>query len=129
MTTPSECPAHLYILASSPDHFDHWLARFVLESRRKDGKPYPPNVLHQLVCGILRYVRDLKPTIDFFQRQGVLAGFRCTLDVLETSQSPLVTDVLPFIVTLGIFYSVVLKCGVIFLLFFATPAVYFRLID
>ena len=54
-TLPSEC---VYILASSPDHFDHWLTRFVLEASCKDGQLYPPNTLHQLICGILCYVRS-----------------------------------------------------------------------
>ena len=55
-----------YVLAFSPDHLDHWLTHFVLEARHKDGKPYPPHTLHQLVCGILRYVREIKPIIDIF---------------------------------------------------------------
>ena len=38
MTVPSEYPAHLYIHASSPDHFDHWLTHFVVEVWQKDGK-------------------------------------------------------------------------------------------
>lgn len=78
-THPSECPPHLYILASNPDHLNHWMTRFVLEARRLDGKPYPPNTLHQLVCGILRYIRELKPSVDFFKDKE-FAGLRCTLD-------------------------------------------------
>ena len=76
-SAPAECPAHLYVLAFSPLQLDYWLTRFVLEARRKDGKPYPPNTLHQLVCGILRYVRELKPTID---KDKEFASLRRTLD-------------------------------------------------
>ena len=53
--------------------------RFILEARRKDGKSYPPNTLHQLICGILRYVRQIKPQIDFFKDKE-FAGMRRTLD-------------------------------------------------
>ena len=46
---------------------DHWLSRFVLEVRRKDGKPYPPNTLYNIVSGIQRYYKDEKerPDLDF----------------------------------------------------------------
>ena len=79
-SAPAECPAHLYVLAFLPLQLDYWLTRFVLEARRKDGKvqPYPPNTLHQLVCGILRYVRELKPTIDFLE----LTDFCLTVHLL-----------------------------------------------
>ena len=55
------------------------MLHFILEDRRKDAKPYPPNTLHQLVCGILCYVRELKPDIDFFKDKE-FAGLRRTLD-------------------------------------------------
>lgn len=35
---------------------DYWMQRFVLEIRRKDGKPYPPSTLTQIVNGIQRLV-------------------------------------------------------------------------
>lgn len=78
-TQPLQCPGHLYILCYAPAQLDYWLSRFVLEARRKDGKMYPPNTLHQLVCGILRYARELKPDLDFFKDRE-FAGFRLTLD-------------------------------------------------
>ena len=27
----------------------HWLARFVTEARRQDGKPYPPKTIHMFI--------------------------------------------------------------------------------
>ena len=32
-SVPFECPAHLYILASSSVQLDHWMSRFILEAR------------------------------------------------------------------------------------------------
>ena len=51
----------------------------VLEVRRKDGKPYPPNTLHLLCCGILRYLREVKPALDICKNPE-FASFRKTLD-------------------------------------------------
>ena len=33
------------------------LCRFVLEIRKKDGSEYPPNTVHHICCGIMRYLR------------------------------------------------------------------------
>ena len=35
-----------------------YLARFIMEARRKDGQEYPPNTLYQIVVGIQRYMRE-----------------------------------------------------------------------
>ena len=43
---PTECPPHLLTIQAC--ELNDCLCRFVLEVRRKDGKPYPPNTLHQL---------------------------------------------------------------------------------
>ena len=74
-----DCPSHLFIMAKNPWDLNRWLCRFVLEVRRKDGKEYPPNTLHQLFCGILRYVRDRVPELDIF-KQPSFSGFQKTLD-------------------------------------------------
>ena len=76
-SAPNEHPPH--ILTCQVSELNNWLCRFVLEVRRKDGKPYPPSTLHQLCCGILRYVRDINPCVDFFQNPE-FASFRKTLD-------------------------------------------------
>ena len=47
--------------------------------RRHDGKNYSPNTLYQFCCGILRYVRKVKPDLDIFKDQG-FGEFHCTLD-------------------------------------------------
>ena len=53
---------------------------FVMEIRKKNGKPYPPETLYHIVCGILRFVRSNgKPEIDFFNDKG-FAEFKTVLD-------------------------------------------------
>ena len=34
------------------------LQRFVSEARRADGTEYPPKILYQSLCGLLRYARE-----------------------------------------------------------------------
>ena len=34
------------------------LSRFVVETRKSNGEAYPPATLHQLLCGVLRHMRD-----------------------------------------------------------------------
>ena len=36
------------------------LQRFVSEARRSDGSPYPPRTIYQILCGLLRYIRNLQ---------------------------------------------------------------------
>ena len=55
------------------------LSRFVVEIRRKDGKHYPPDTLHQLCCGVLRRLHEYNQTIDIFKNPE-FDGFRKTLD-------------------------------------------------
>ena len=58
----------------------HWMCRFVLEVRKKDGTEYPPNTLHHICCGLLRYLRENgRGEIDFFKDIS-FADFRATLD-------------------------------------------------
>ena len=35
-----------------------WLCKFVIEVRRKDAKPYSPDTLHQICCGLLRLLKE-----------------------------------------------------------------------
>ncbi len=67
------------VLSDSDVKGNYWLCRFVLEARRKDGSVYPPNTLYQLCCGVLRFVREVKPELDIF-RDRSFASFRKTLD-------------------------------------------------
>ena len=57
----------------------HWLERFVLEVRKQDGSEYIPSTLHHIVCGLMRHVREINPSIDFF-KDSIFSDFRKTLD-------------------------------------------------
>ena len=50
---------------------------FILEARKKTGEVYPPNTLHHIVCGLMRYVGN--PQVDFF-RDPQFSSFRASLD-------------------------------------------------
>lgn len=41
----------------SRKELQHWLTRFVLEVRKKDGSQFSPNSLHHICCGLMRYLR------------------------------------------------------------------------
>ena len=40
------------------DDLSHWLSLFVSEVRKTDGSLYPPKSIYQLLCGLLRYMRQ-----------------------------------------------------------------------
>ena len=48
-----------------------WVNKFVVKARCKDGKEYTSNTLHQLVCGIQRYLRENGKLVDFFLTVGL----------------------------------------------------------
>ena len=74
---PSDCPPHLRTMQLC--ELNEWLSLLVLEFRREDGKCYPPNTVHQLCCGILRYLREVIPSLDIF-KDSEFISFRKTLD-------------------------------------------------
>ena len=58
----------------------HWLTRFILEVRKKDGSVYPPNTLLHICAGLMRHLRwSGKPHIDIFKDKE-FANFRASLD-------------------------------------------------
>ena len=58
----------------------HWLTRFILEVRKKTGEVFPPNSLHHICCGIIRFLRtNGQPSIDLFADSD-FANFKATLD-------------------------------------------------
>ena len=63
---------------------DFWLSRFIVEARRKDKSPYPPNTLMQISAGIQRHLRDNlgRPDVNLFLKSDpTFASFRNTLDM------------------------------------------------
>ena len=64
----------------TPVEFQYWLIRFVLEVRKLDGTEYPPQTLHHLCSGLVRYLRlHGHPILDIF-KNSLFAEFRSTLD-------------------------------------------------
>ncbi|CAH1242382.1 Hypp6640 [Branchiostoma lanceolatum] len=62
---------------------DFWLARFVFEIRRKDGKPYPPTTLYNIVAAIMRHLREdlSRHDMNFLDKADIrFAQFRKALD-------------------------------------------------
>ena len=57
-----------------------FLSRFVLESRKKDGNPYPPKSLYYIMCGLLRHMREIGITDMNFLSNDRFLGFQKTLD-------------------------------------------------
>ena len=73
----SEWPVHLYL--ATPELLNYWLSKFVLEARTKNGDYHPPNTLYSICCGLLRYVREIKPALNFF-KDSVFKGFQNIID-------------------------------------------------
>ena len=58
-----------------------WLAKFVLEVRRKDGKPYCPETLYQICCGLVRLLKEAdRAEVDILANP-MFVCFRASLDV------------------------------------------------
>lgn len=64
------------------DLLNYWGQRFVMEIKRKDGAEYPPNTLHQLVCGLQRYLKNDcgKVYVNLMKEGGQFNDFRKSLD-------------------------------------------------
>lgn len=43
-----------------------YLSRFVLEAKKTNGENYPPATLHQLLCGIMRHMKEVNPELPNF---------------------------------------------------------------
>lgn len=61
----SEWPVHLYIADNI--QLDYLLSKFVIEVKKSDSNTYPPNTLYSICCGLLRYVRERRPEVNFFR--------------------------------------------------------------
>ena len=78
-TTPQEIPSKL--LDMDNEQLDYWLSRFLTEVRRQDGHEYYGDSLYNLLCGLQRHLRLVKPgcSIDFLSG-GSFHRVRCVLD-------------------------------------------------
>ena len=50
---PSDC-----LERPADETLNLWLARFVVESRRADGYPYPPTTITNLLSGLYQFARN-----------------------------------------------------------------------
>ena len=57
-----------------------WLCKFVLEVRRKDGKPYAPDTVYQICCALLRLLKDADRAEVNILTNPKFTKFRGTLD-------------------------------------------------
>ena len=46
------------LLSTDPQVLNKNLSRFIVETRKESGQAYPPSTLHQLLCGLLRFMRQ-----------------------------------------------------------------------
>ena len=53
-----KCPEDI-LLAQDAEALNKWIPRFIAEVRKADGSKYPPKSIHQLLSGILRYMRSV----------------------------------------------------------------------
>ena len=68
------------LLEMTNTDLQHWMTRFIMEVRKKDGSIFPPNTLHHIRCGIMRHLRtNGKPALDFF-KDPEFADFRASID-------------------------------------------------
>lgn len=49
-----QCPENL-LEAPTVDRLNYWLSRFVVEAHRKDGKPYPPGSINNILARLCHY--------------------------------------------------------------------------
>ena len=54
------CPEDI-LLTNDASELDQWLSRFVLETRKEDGSPFPPRSIKLILSGLLRHMRPKSP--------------------------------------------------------------------
>ena len=54
-----KCPGDI-LESASPKVLEEWIPNFVAEVRRADGQKYSARTIHQILSGLLRYMRSLK---------------------------------------------------------------------
>ena len=53
-----KCPEDI-LERQDVDEIGKWFPTFITEVRRSDGQPYPPRSIHQILSGLLRYMRAI----------------------------------------------------------------------
>jgi len=75
-------PADL-LSCNDPTLLSKHLSRFAVEVRKTNGEPYPPTTIHQLLCGLLRHMRETSPGCPNFldKKDSRFKELHGTLDV------------------------------------------------
>ena len=68
------------ICEMTPVAMNFWLCRFIMEARRQDNNPYPPQTLKGIACGLMRSLKGSdRADINFFS-DPIFNQFRDVLD-------------------------------------------------
>ena len=68
--------------SGSVDQLCHWLSLYVVETRNKQGQPYPPKTLYQLLTGLHRHALTINPhTPNFLDKNN--RAFRKLHNVID----------------------------------------------
>ncbi len=70
------------LTSTDPSILNIQLSRFAVEARKENGDLYPPATIHQLLCGLLRHMREINHECPKFldKTNGRFRQLQCTLD-------------------------------------------------
>ena len=70
------------LTCNDPVLLSRHLSRFAVEVRKGNGDYYPPATIHQLLCGLLRHMREVSKACPNFldKKDSRFKQFHCTLD-------------------------------------------------
>ena len=63
---PNDCIPEDLFHTVDPSLLNTHLTRFAVEARKANGEQYPPSSIHQLLCGLLRHMREINPLCPNF---------------------------------------------------------------
>ena len=69
--------------SSDPEVLNTHFSRLAIEARKVNGERYPPSTVHQLLCGILRHMRNSNPECPNFLNKKV-ARFKPLQNTLDS---------------------------------------------
>ena len=64
--TPSDPVPDDILQCTNPQLLNNHLSKYVVETRKSNGDFYPPSTIHQLLCSILRHMRNKNPSCPNF---------------------------------------------------------------
>ena len=74
--TPPPIPP---LLTMADPEMLYWMTHFILEVRKRNGEPYPPNSLYPIIAGVMCHIRHTGRAIDCF-KDASFCQFRVSLD-------------------------------------------------